>query len=259
MSELLDEVGTRLHVATTQDTTDEAAEQAFKNYLDSIQPSFSTAEQHLKEKLLASGLEPAGFEIPLRKLRAEAEIYRVENIPLQTQISKLGLEYNGISGAQAIEWADEEHTLVQAYALLDSPDRPKRETLWRRIADRHLQDRDALNTLWQQMLEFRQQMATNAGFENFRAYQWRNFKRFDYTPADCEAFHAAIEAVVVPAATRVYQRQAQWLGVGQLRPWDMNRDNVFPPARPQIHAYDSIEDLESTAEAIFPTGGCSTG
>ena len=233
VNELLEEMETRLEVATTQDTTDQAAESAYKDFLDNLKPPYSSAEQRLKEKLLASGLEPEGFELPLCKMRAEAEIFREENIPLHTQVSKLGLEYDRISGAQSIDWDGEEKTLEQAYAMLDAPDRAQREALWRRIADRHLQDRDALNRLWQQMFELRQQIAANAGFENFRDYQWRNFKRFDYTPQDCEAFHAAIEAVVVPAATHVYQRQAQGLGVDQLRPWDTTRDNIYPPAPPQ--------------------------
>lgn len=251
VSELVGEMGTRLSVATTQDTTDEAAENAYKDYLDNIQPPYRSAEQKLKEKLLASALEPAGFEIPLRKMRAEAEIFREANIPLLTQVSKLGLEYDRISGAQSIDWEGEEKTLAQAYALLEMPDRTKREQVWRMIADRHLQDRAALNDLWRQLLTLRQEIADNAGFENFRDYQWRNFKRFDYTPEDCETFHAAIEAVVVPAATRVYQRRAQVLGVDQVRPWDVRRDNAIPPALQPIHAYDTLEDLESTAEAIF--------
>lgn len=251
VSDLLGEMRTRLEVATTQDTTDEAAERAYKAFLDTIQPSFSSAEQQLKEQLLASGLEPAGFELPLRKMRAEANIFREANIPLQTQVSKLGLEYDRISGAQSIKWAGEAKTLEQAYALMEAPDRATREQVWRLIADRHLQDRAALNDLWQQLLRLRMEIAANAGFASFRDYQWRKFKRFDYTPEDCETFHAAIEEIVVPAASRVYQQRAQAMRVDQVRPWDMRRDNVYPPANPPIHAYDTIENLESSAEAIF--------
>ncbi|HLV35143.1 MAG TPA: M3 family oligoendopeptidase [Spirillospora sp.] len=251
ISQLVDEVATRLTVATTQDTTDKAAEAAYTCFLDNVRPAHSAAEQRLKEKLLASGLEPAGFEIPLRHMRAEAEIFREANIPLLVQVDKLGLEYDRIVGAQTVEWAGEEKTLAQAYAALEGLERDQREALWRLIAARHLQDRDTLNALWQQFLDLRRQIAANAGFASFRDYQWQTFGRFDYTPADCETFHAAIEEVVVPAATRVYQRLRQRMGVDSVRPWDMQRDNVFPPAHPKLRPFETTEQLETAAETIF--------
>lgn len=251
ITDLLSEVETRLVVATTQDTTNAAAEAAYTRFLDHIRPAWSTAEQSLKEKLLASKLEPGGFEIPLRKMRAEAAIFREANIPLLVQIDKLGLEYDRIAGAQTVEWNGEEKTLAQSYALLESLERADREMLWRRISARHLQDREALNTLWQQLLELRQQIAKNAGFASYREYQWQNFGRFDYTPADCETFHAAIEEAVVPAATRVYQRLQARLGIASVRPWDVSRDNVYPAAHPKLSPFETIDELERKAEAIF--------
>ena len=251
ISELLDEVETRVAVATTQDTTDKAAEEAYKNFLDHLRPPFSSAQQRLKEKLLASNLEPEGMEIPLRQMRSEAAIFREANVPLLVQVNKLNLEYDRIVGAQSVEWDGEEKTLPQAYALLEGLDRPQREQLWRRIANRQLQDRESLDQLWQQLLQLRQQIAHNAGFESFREYQWQVFGRFDYTPADCETFHAAIEEVVVPAATRIYEQLRQRLGVDSLRPWDVQRDNIYPPAHPKLTPYDTIDTLESTAETIF--------
>ena len=50
--------------------------------MDYIFPKTMEAEQNIKEKLLASGLQPAGFDIPLRNMRAEADLFRPENLPL---------------------------------------------------------------------------------------------------------------------------------------------------------------------------------
>ena len=66
-----------------------------------IQP-VSIASQRLKEKLIASGLEPNGYAIQLRNMRTEAELFREENVPLFTQESKLGTEYDKIIGAQTV-------------------------------------------------------------------------------------------------------------------------------------------------------------
>ena len=251
VGDLVNEMAARMQVATTQDTNDAQADARFRRYLDEIGPHYEKAQQVLKEKLLASGLEPVNFAVPLRKMRAAAALFREANLPLEIAENKLGLEYNRIVGSQTIEWDGEELTLLRARALLEHEDRALRESIWRRITARQLGDRDAINGLWQQLMDLRRQIAANADYEDYRTYRWQEFGRFDYTPEDCETFHAAIEEHVVPVATQGDNRHRELLGVDTLRPWDMERDDVYPPARPAIRPYQTIEELESTAEAIF--------
>ena len=67
LADRLDEQFTRRFVATTQYTTDEEIEKNFNHFIESIQPNARTEEQKLKEKLLASGLQPANFKMGLKK------------------------------------------------------------------------------------------------------------------------------------------------------------------------------------------------
>ena len=213
LSELLNELRTRLYIATTVDTNDKDAESRYFAYLDNIFRPMETANQKLKEKLLASGLQPPGFEIPLRDMRAEAELFTPKNLPLLAEDNKLGNEYDKFIGAQTVQWEGEERTLSQLRPVYQKPDRAVRERAWRLALERQLVDREALNDLWQRFMDLRRQMAANAGYSDFRAFRWQQLKRFDYTPADCETFHKAIEEAVVPAASRIYQRRRQQLGV----------------------------------------------
>jgi oligoendopeptidase F len=249
--QLVGETVNRMNIATTLDTTDQEALTRFQNYLVNVIEPAQPADQRLKEKLLASGLQVEGMEIPLRNLRAEAELFREANIPLFTQEQKLVNEYNQIIGAQTVQWEGEERTLVQMKTVLENPDRSLREKAWRLISERRLADRDKLNELWTRFLRLRQEMATNAGYDSFRDYRWKQFRRFEYTPEDCETFHAAIEAVIVPLATRLYDKQRRKIGADTLRPWDLERDDVYPPARPQLHPFQTIDELESKVENIF--------
>ena len=59
--------------------------------------------------------------------------------------------------------------------------------------------RPELAALFDRMYGLRQQAARNAGFGNFRDYIFPAKLRFDYTPADCERFHEAVERHVMPA------------------------------------------------------------
>ncbi|MGE5221698.1 MAG: M3 family oligoendopeptidase [Omnitrophica WOR_2 bacterium] len=250
LEKLVDETYSRLQLANSQDMTDAAAEQRFHTFLEKVYPSIQSANQSLKEKLLWSGLEPEGMEVPLRNMRVEAEIFQEANLPLITREHKLSAQYNRITGTQTVQWEGEEPTVLQLRARMADPDRVMREKIWRITAQRQLEDREAINQVWMQLLELRQKMAENAGFSGYREYRWKQCKRFDYTPQDCLRFHQAIEKVVVPAASRVYERQRQRFGLDSTRPWDLNQD-LYPLRMPPLQAYQRIDELVNKAGEIF--------
>ncbi len=248
LNDLISEAQARLFIATTLDTTDEAAVSRFHTYLEQVIEPVEQAEQNLREKLLASGLQPDGFAIPLRNMRAAAELFREANVPLFTQEQKFANEYDRIVGAQTVEWQGKELTLAQLKPVYQDADRSQREQAWRLAMNRWLQDREELNNLWRQLMDLRKRMAKNAGFNDYREFRWKQFARFDYTPADCETFHDAIEQVVVPAAKRIYDKRRQQMGLDTLRPWDTDVD---PLNRPPLRPFQDVADLDAKAEAIF--------
>jgi oligoendopeptidase F len=238
----------RLYVAITIDTTDQSSKAWYDRYLDEIYPAVQAAEQALKNKLLASCLEPQGFEIPLRNLRAEAAIFRQENLPLLSEELKLNSQYDAIIGAQTVEWQGQELTLAQLQIHYMNPDRALRERAWRLALERQLADRVAINDLWRQYMQLRGALATNADLPNYLVYRWQQMLRLDYTPHDCRLFHRAIEQIAVPAARRLYEKRRQRLGVETLRPWDLEVDTSGFPA---LHPFTQPDDLEQKTERIF--------
>ncbi len=245
---LIDEVSTRFMIATTVNTADEESERRYKIFLDEIVPQAMAAEQKVKQKLIESGLQPRGFELPLKKLKTEADLYHESNLPLLSELRKLSLEYDKISGARIVQWDGAEIPMTQLSPILQDPDRERRERAWRTMIGRIRQDSDALAPLWQQLLMTRRQVAQNAGFDNFRAYRWQQLFRFDYTPADAKQFLTTIEKVVVPAARRSKEKRRQRLGIPTLRPWDLTVD---PTGLPALHPCDSIAELETKTLNIF--------
>ena len=250
IADTVNEAFTRLYVATTLDTNDAEVEALFNAFLDGIHPRAQAAEQKLKQKLLASGLETESMQVPLRKIRAEANLFAEANLPLLSEERKLGSRYNKIIGAQTIQWEAQEVTLQQLRPVYYQPDRDRRETAWRLAAGRQLADRPAINDLWVEQLALRRRLAENAGLPDYRAYRWQQMLRLDYTPQDCYQFQAAIAEVAVPAATRVYERHRTQLGVGSLRPWDLDLD-LFPIERPALPSYGTGTDLIEIVANIF--------
>ena len=252
ITSLIAETFSRLEIRTTTHTNDHAGRERFKQYSEDIMPNVRKVEQQLIEKLLASGLEPDQFELPLKKMRIDAEIFRSENLPLQTEIEKLGIELSKIAGSRVVEWDGEELTMQQAMAKLTNPDRAIRERAWKVTSARAQQDREQIDTIWVKLLDLRTQMARNAGFDDYRAYRWQQLKRFAYTPDDCKTFHAAIEEVVVPAASRINAKRKALLDVDTLRVWDAFWFfRVDTSDDPPLKPFESIDELNDKTEAIF--------
>lgn len=119
-------------------------------------------------------------------------------------------------------------------------DRQVRERAWNMTMDLWLSQREMLNKLYADMLELRQQVAENADVPDYRAYVFREYGRFDYTPDDCLIFHQAIETAVVPAALRIYEKKRTRLGLSQLRPWDILVDTNDQPSLKPYQGQDQL-------------------
>lgn len=245
----VDEQYTRLQILTTQRTADEEAQKQYGDFIDQIQASAKTGDQNLKEKLLASGLQPQGFTTAFKMMKNESDIFHADNLPLLAEEQKLVTEYDKIKGASVVVWEGEEKTLWQMVSIFryDS-DRAVRERAWKAYQERKYQNREAINELWGKFMGVRKKIAQNLGLPDYRAYQWKQRFRFDYTPEDCKSFHAAIEEVAVPAAGRIYERRRQRLGLEATRPWDTDVDQF---GRPALRPAASTAELNTKALNVF--------
>lgn len=221
---VIDEIYTKLFIRTTQYTSDEETERNFNFFIEETQPKFIVADEKLQKKLLNAGITPKNFDLPLKKIKAQNDLFCEENIALLTEEQKLNHEYNKIIGGITHEWEGKELTTSEMAVFAYDPDRSVREKAWRIVATNRAKRRDQLNELWSRMVKLRVQIAKNKGFDNYRDYVWQKKFRFDYTADDCKTFHNSIEKVIVPAASRIFARRAKRLGISSIRPWDLFAD-----------------------------------
>ncbi len=254
---VLNETEFQIYREITENTADEEADARFKQYVQVIHPEQAKAEQALKKKLLSvEGYEPTSeTALIFKRFQAEADLFREENIPIQTELALLGKQYDEITGGLSFEWEGESKTIPEVELLLSDRDRNTREKAWRLAQDAYLAKREELNDLFLKMLPLRRQMAKNAGFSDYRAYQWQVMARFGYTPEDAFTFHDAIEHEVVPLATQIYQTTAEQLGLEQLRPWETDISGpssiTVDPYDTPLHPFSEVDDLIGTTAQIF--------
>ncbi len=245
----------------TCDTTNEEYEKAFTYFCVEIEPKMKPYFFELNKKLLASPytkeLDPAAYFPYLRSVENAVQLYREENVPIQSELSLLAQQYGVISGKMTITHDDKEYTLQQAARFLQNPNRELRETIFRKISARRLQDKDELNKLFNQLLEKRQQVAKNAGFDNYRDYKFRELGRFDYTPEDCFAFHNAVREHILPLHKMLVEARKKKLGLDVMRPWDGDAE---PVGTEPLHPFETGRQLSDKAIEVFSRlGGYFSG
>jgi oligoendopeptidase F len=215
-------------IKMTCDTTNKALEESFNYFCMEIQPRIQPFADTINKKLVSNpfigGLDAAKYFTYLRSVKKNIELFREENIPLQAELAVLQQQYGMISGKMMIEFNGQAYTLQQAAKFLENPVRSIREEVYRKINDRRLEDKDALNSLYTQLIEKRHQVAINAGFENYRDYKFKELGRFDYTKEDCYRFHDSVKQHVLPLVNKIYARKKQKLQLEDLRPWDVEAE-----------------------------------
>ncbi len=234
------DVGTRLSIAHACNTEDEQVEKAYLHFFEEIEPKIKPLFFALQKKLVDSPHVAAAMAQPrlavlVREWQADVELFREQNVPLQTQVRKLVSEYGKLCGRMMVDFRGEPRTLQQLARFLEETDRDTRQQAWELGEKRRLEDRERLDNLFDQMLALRQRMAGNAGLRHYREYAWIAAKRFDYTPDDCHAFADAVEKTCMPLVEQLDRQRAQAMGLDRLRPWDLSVD---PKGRPPLRPFD---------------------
>lgn len=239
-------------IRMTRDTENKAFEDAFTFYCTEIQPRIQPYADKLNRKLVespfAAELEGKEYFVYLRSVRKSIELFREENIPLQSELSVMQQQYGQIAGKMTVEVNGKEFTLQQAAKFLENEDRNLREEVYRKINERRLQDKDALNDLYSKLIEKRHQVALNAGFSNYRDYKFQELGRFDYTKEDCFQFHEAVKKYVMPLVTEIYKRKKEKLQLDPLRPWDSEAE---PAGTLPLHPFETGEELVNKSISCF--------
>ena len=231
-------------IKMTCDTQDKTLEAAFNFYCTALQPNIQPYADALNKKLvnhpLTKDLDINQYFTYLRSVRKSIELFREDNIPLQSELAVMQQQFGVISANMTVTINGEEYTLQQAAKFFHHPDRSLREEAYRKIQKRRLEDTEPLNNLYSKLLEKRNQEAQNAGFDNYRDYRFKELGRFDYTKQDCFNFHEAVKQHVLPLVNIIYQKKKEKLGLDTLRPWDIEAE---PSGTPALQPFTTSKEL----------------
>jgi len=249
LSTLLEEDLAWKYIRMTCNTSDEIIRNAYEQFIREVLPNVSLQNEKLQRRYKDSPyrkeLTQPEYQIFDRNLIKDLELFREENIPIQTEINSKAQEFGALSGAMTIDHEGKTLTLPQANALLEEHNPILREDIWRKVAARRFQDKEKLHILLDELSALRTQEALQAGFPSFTEYKFQQLGRFDYTIQDCLNFHTAVEKVVKPIYESLMQERKTRLKLESLKPWDLSVD---------IYGTEPLKPFESSQDLIEKSG-----
>ena len=254
------ESAARLYINMTCHTDDPAAQQAYLTYIENVPPRIKPLSFELdkRQKSLCERfeLDASRFGVLERDTAADVDLFREENVPLETELDRLSQRYDQTIGAMTVSFEGQERTLPQMGQYLERTDRATREGAWRTISARRMQDSGTIDEIFDHMIELRHAIARNAGFDDFVGFTFKSKHRFDYGPEHCRQFWRACEEVIVPFNRRLEARRLRDLGLHELRPWDLAVDpKGRQPLRPFAGGADLVAKTRAVMHALDPRLG----
>ena len=252
LSAAIAEEGSKRYIAMTCQTEDKDAEKAYLEFVEKIEPEEKKCNFLLSKKLTkhpqCKDLKNQRYEVFLRDTALQVELFRSENVTLETETSKLGQKYQKIIGGLTVHFEGKEQTLIQMSRHLEGTERNYRQKAWELVANRRLEESEKIDSHIDDLAKLRNQISENAGFSNYRDYAHKRLGRFDYSPDDCISFQNAIEEEMVPLLRELQDERIQELNINELKPWDTATD---PKGRPPLEPFEKVSDLIECSQSIF--------
>lgn len=246
-----------LYISMSCDTENQEAQKAYGRYIEEVAPRltplFFELDKRLAELSKAYPLDASRYDVLLRGARADVELFRPENVPLETELAKLSQKYDQVCGAMTVKFEGEEKTLPQMARYQELQDRGVREGAWRAVVERRYRDQETISGIYDEMVGLRDRVGRNAGFENYVGFAFKSKHRFDYGVEACREFHAGVEQAVVPLVRELDRKRAGMLKLEKLRPWDFAVDpKGRGPLKPFLGGRELVAKSLATFERLDP-------
>lgn len=257
LAEHISETGALLYIGMTCDTENDEKRDSFLDFVENVRPKLSEFSDSLNRRIVEhtsiDDMSPR-YDLMIKGMRNDIEIFRKENIPLGVEQTKLVTEAQAINGAMTVNFDGEERTMPQMRGYMESNERAVREEAWKSVTGRRVVDSERLSEIFDELISIRHKMARNAGFESYTDYMFRAMHRFDYSKEDCIEFHDSIEKVCMPLLHQINTARVSSLGLDGLRPWDVNEKTGVGPdteGKPPLRPFENVEEMVSKLSVMF--------
>lgn len=225
-------------------------------YIDEIQPMYQALETDYYQALVTSPFRPQledkwGIQLFLIAENA-VKSFSPEIIPLLQEENKLSSEYSKLIASAQIPFDGKTLTLAQLAPYTESTNRAIRKVAVEASAAFYSNHEEILDTIYDQLVKIRHEIATTLGYENFVELAYIRMNRIDFNAEMVKNFRNQVREQILPIANRLYEQQACRIGVEKLKFYD--EAHKFPTGNPVPHgsAQWIIEQGQKMYEQLSP-------
>lgn len=257
LAEHISETGALLYIGMTCDTENQTKKNDFLNFVENVRPKLSKFSDKLNRRIAehpSVGDLPDRYDLMIRGIKSDIDIFREENIPLGVEQTKLVTKAQGITGGMTVEFEGEERTFPEMKGFLESNNRSVREKAWKSMVSRWMNDSEELSEIFDELIKIRHEIAKNAGFDSYTNYMFKAMHRFDYTVEDCLTFHNSIEKVCMPIVREINEKRRSSFNLEILSPWDVNEKSGSGPdieGKNPLRPFDNVDEMVQKLSELF--------
>lgn len=182
---------------------------------------------------LAEHLPETFFMIAENSLK----VFNASIIPLLQKENKLTTEYGKLTASAEIEYKGETYNLSGLSAFQQSPDREERQSVTALLSNFFESHQDEFDRIYDELVKTRHQIALELGFKDFVEVGYARMNRLDYDRSDVEVFRQEVLTHVVPLANEIFERQAERIGIDDMKfydlPLEFENGNAKPIGTPE--------------------------
>lgn len=237
----------------TTDVADEKRKKRMSHFDQNISPLVREYSDKLNSKFLNSPTSKElgeGFDLLRRYQINEKEIFNESNIELNKRIDMLSMEISEIQGKLTANWQGNNVPLPELYPYLKSTKRELRKAASDSLGASELSVCEVIDDKFDELLELRNKLASNAGYKSYTEYRFKELRRFDWGESDCFEFHKAVKKHILPLKRELLKLREKNLKLDKVMYFDTSVD-IF--GREPLRIYElgkSEEMVKGTAKII---------
>ncbi len=247
-----------VHIRHTLDTSDEFYEKE-NEWLNDHLPMLMPDELAFSDAVCESEYRPYVEEKLGRQYFVNRDLqkkrFTEENIPLMQKEARLTNEYQKIMASCQIDFDGEKKNLYGIQKYFEHDDREVRKAAFKAYSDFYHANEKRLEEIWAELIDIRNEMGRNLGYENYIPLGYLTQDRVDYNRDDVAAFREQVKNDLVPFCEKLYEAQARRLGIDHVMAYDEKK--VFPDGNAHPAGDDDfmIEQARQMYHAMSPETG----
>ncbi|MBB4824213.1 M3 family oligoendopeptidase [Sporosarcina luteola] len=244
-----------VYIRASIDTNDDFYQKE-RDFFDEINPEFQELGSAFYKELVATPYRKELEEKWGPQLFALADnaikSFSSEVLPLLQQENKLTSEYAKLVASAQIEFDGKTLTLAQLAPYSESTDRSVRKSAMEASYAFYESNGEQFDRIYDDLVKIRHEIATKLGFQNYVELGYARMNRIGYDANMVKNFRDQVRDYIVPLANKLYDRQAERIGVDQLKFYDQSLNFLTGNAKPKGSSEWIIENGKKMYQELSP-------